>query len=104
MRKIGLLGRRWLVSRKRNINLFDLSSQWKKSVFEKLEELSIADDDNELEIQDVEEEVIRPEEIHLPRPGTAAEHDGDILLHQHELSSDEDQYHPQFGRLSKRTN
>ncbi|PPQ89462.1 hypothetical protein CVT25_012963, partial [Psilocybe cyanescens] len=38
LRKIGLLGSRWIVSRKRNTNLFDLANVWKKTVFRKLDE------------------------------------------------------------------
>ena len=41
--KIGILGSRWLVSRKRNTNLFDLANVWKKTVFRKLDE-RIADE------------------------------------------------------------
>lgn len=35
IRKTDLIDRRWLVSRKRNINLFDLATQWKKVVLDK---------------------------------------------------------------------
>jgi hypothetical protein len=37
IRKIDILNRRMIVSRKRNRNLFDLTSLWKKTVFAKLE-------------------------------------------------------------------
>ncbi|PPQ94778.1 hypothetical protein CVT25_008385, partial [Psilocybe cyanescens] len=43
LRKIGLLGSRWIVSRKHNTNLFDLANVWKKTVFRKLDE-NIADE------------------------------------------------------------
>ncbi|KAF8985057.1 hypothetical protein BDQ17DRAFT_1168120, partial [Cyathus striatus] len=36
--KIGILGRRWIVSRKRTTNLFDLANAWKKAVFQQLNE------------------------------------------------------------------
>ncbi|KAF9455359.1 hypothetical protein BDZ94DRAFT_1242306, partial [Collybia nuda] len=37
IRKLDILQRRWIVSRKRTINLFDMASLWKKIVVEKID-------------------------------------------------------------------
>ncbi|PPQ91510.1 hypothetical protein CVT25_007840, partial [Psilocybe cyanescens] len=56
LRKIGLLRSRWIVSRKRNTNLFDLANVWKKTVFRKLDE-NIAEEGGVVPlIQDVDED------------------------------------------------
>ena len=38
LRRIGLLGSHWLVSRKCNTNIFNLANVWKKTVFNKIDE------------------------------------------------------------------
>lgn len=105
LRKIGILGRRWLVSRKRNINVFDLSSQWKKAVFEKMSEMVIADNTAPSpQILDADDAIVpdpgQVPEIHI----NVQDNDSDDDIYLHQRSSSDDEEHPLFGRASKRTN
>ena len=94
--KIGILGSRWIVSRKRNTNLFDLANVWKKIVFRQLDE-NIAQEGgvdptipNADEIEDPGEEL----------PHNQEDSDNDIIqLHRRERSQELE--HPEFGRQSK---
>ena len=92
--KIGILGSRWLVSRKRNTMLFNLANVWKKTVFRKLDERITEEGGVNPMIHNVD---------HLDRQLEAIPHEadlkGDIILHQHERS--EELEHPEFGRSSK---
>lgn len=100
LRKIGLLGSRWIVSRKRNTNLFDLSTQWKKAVFRKLDE-NVASEggvDAQSSIVEVSDHLGR---ARFPVP-EHVEEDMEIVLHRRDRS--EDREHPEFGRGSKKTN
>ena len=99
LRKIGLLGSRWVVSRKRNTNLFDLTNTWKKIVFRQLDE-RIAEEGG------VVPEIPRndPLELMLETDKSMAqalnvEEDMEIVLHRREHS--EELEHPEFGRISK---
>ena len=97
LRKIGLLRSRWIVSRKRNTNLFDLSNVWKKIVFQKLDE-NIAQEGG------VDPMILNEGEGNIPdrvRP-IIEEDENVILLHRRERSDEPE--HPEFGRSSKRTN
>ena len=105
LRKIGILGRRWLVSRKRNTNLYDLSQKWKKVVFETLDEQIQNEGGFAPTIQDVEVITNTPQQVQLPGLATSADSDEEsIQLHRRSRSPDNEQEHPEFGRLSKRTN
>ncbi|KAH9479976.1 hypothetical protein JR316_0008573 [Psilocybe cubensis] len=100
LRKIGLLGSRWIVSRKRNTNLFDLANVWKKTVFRKLDE-NIAEKGGVVpETQNVNETyhsalVEAAEQISI-------ESDNEIILHRRSISQERE--HPEFGRISKSYN
>ena len=54
MSKTDILGRRWLVSRKRTRNLFDLTSLWKKAVITRLDEDVLMDDSDDSELMSVD--------------------------------------------------
>jgi hypothetical protein len=99
LRKIGLLGSRWVVSRKRNTNLFDLANVWKKVVFRQLDE-HIAEEGG------VVPEIPRndPLTLMLETDKSLAQalevpEDDEIVLHRREHS--EELEHPEFGRISK---
>ena len=92
--KIGLLGSRWIVSRKRNTNLFDLANVWKKTVFRKLDERIAEEGGVNPTIPNVDPLDRQLEAI--PRETSIEE---DIQLHQREHS--EELVHPEFGRLTK---
>ena len=95
--KIGILGAKWLVSRKRNTNLLDLSNVWKKIVFQKIDE-DIAqqggvvpnDSDDEMYTDDLAPGDPRNDEESAP---------ADIHLHRRSPSLELE--HHQFGRSSK---
>jgi len=98
--KIGLLGSRWIVSRKRTKNLFDLATKWKNTVFDKLDEV-IVDDivtnvPNRLNTMD-NWLGLRPKERIVDLTA-----DSEISLHRRD--SDDEMEHPEFGRLSKYMN
>ena len=101
LRKIGLLGRRWIVSRKRNANLFDLANVWKKTVFRKLDE-AIAEEGGVVPMNQTADAL----DNLLPADRAAVEdvdqEEDEIILHQRERS--EDLEHPEFGRISKSYN
>jgi len=104
LRKIGMLGRRWLVSRKRGTNLFDLSNVWKKLVIKKMDE-AIADEggvfpDAPSDNVTYDASANRTENPRARFADSESEH---IDLHGRD-SSEEEQEHPIFGRMSKRTN
>ena len=92
--KIGLLGSRWIVSRKRNTNLFDLANVWKKTVFRKLDE-AIAEEGG------VNPTIPSADPLDLQLRAIHHENsiDEDIQLHQREHSQELE--HPEFGRISK---
>lgn len=72
IRKIGILNRRMIVSRKRTRNLFDLTSLWKKTVLTHL-------DEDALDPQPVEEvlEPIEPIDIAMNPPGSPGSDDSE---------------------------
>ena len=92
--KIGLLGSRWIVSRKRTTNLFDLANVWKKTVFRKLDD-KIATEGGVNPTIPSTDHLDRQLEA-IPRETTLNE---DIILHQREHSQELE--HPEFGRISK---
>jgi hypothetical protein len=105
LRKIGITGCRWLVSRKRGTNLLDLANTWKKIVFQKLDE-SIA------ETGFATSSIINPEGREL-----LLEHERFMLtnwgggiapepenINPHFRSVSPDMIHPEFGRISKTHN
>ena len=94
LRKIGLLGSRWIVSRKRNTNLFDLANVWKKVVFRQLDE-SIAQEGG------VDPMIPNDDELYIPEDNRSLiqEVEQDIILHRR--SSSRELEHPEFGRSSK---
>ena len=96
LRRIGLLGSRWIVSRKRNTNLFDLANVWKKIVFRQLDENISAEGGVDPMIP-IENEAQLPVPADLVTQET--EDQGDIVLHRRE--SPEGLDHPEFGRTSK---
>jgi hypothetical protein len=52
VRKINILNRRMIVSRKRTKNLFDLTSLWKKTVISKLEHDATGPDQDSMDVDD----------------------------------------------------
>jgi hypothetical protein len=90
LRKIGLLGSRWIVSRKRNTNLFDLANVWKKTVFRQLDE-TIATEGGVNPMIPIDECITEPVDYQSLTQ--------DIILHRRERSQELD--HPEFGRSSK---
>ena len=97
--KIGLLGSRWVVSRKRNINLFDLENVWKKVVFRQL-------DNNIAEESSVIPEIPRDDPLTLMLAADKSlgqalkvEEDNKIVLHHREHSQELE--NPEFSRASK---
>ena len=97
LRKIGLLGSRWLVSRKRNTNLFDLTNVWKKMVFQKVDE-AIADEGG------VDPMIPDPDVTHDALSYDPTDDLEEDIIIGHRRSESPDQDHPQFGRLTKRGN
>jgi len=95
LRKIGLLGCRWIVSRKRTTNLLDLSQVWKKTVFRKLDE-AIADEGGVLPENSNNIESVELPGLNLQEPVT--------YIHSHFRSVSPESYHPEFGRISKTHN
>jgi hypothetical protein len=101
LRKIGILGRRWIVSRKRNTNLFDLSNVWKKTVFRKLDE-AIADEGGvDVGVSTRIPSMLDEYEDNLLHT-IAIESDDELILHRRDSSPE--QHHPEFGRISKTHN
>ena len=102
LRKIGLLNCRWIVSRKRTANLFDLSTQWKKTVFRKLDE-AIAEEGGvvpEISNVDVGAQILAGHRSHAAQyVSELVVPDEEIILHRRDYSSEME--HPEFGRLSK---
>src|SRR5271169_900274 len=97
LRKIGLLGSRWIVSRKRNTNLFDLANVWKKTVFRQLDE-NIAQEGGVVPNDPIVVPLItQPVFDRLHAQEQASEED--MILHQRERSQELE--HLEFGRLSK---
>jgi hypothetical protein len=92
--KIGILGSRWLVSRKRTTNLFDLANVWKKTVFRKLDERIAEEGGVNPTIPNVD-----PLDFQLEAIPREVEIEQVIQLHQREHS--EELEHPEFGRISK---
>ena len=99
LRKIGLLGSRWVVSRKRNTNLFDLANVWKKVVFRQL-------DNNIAEEGGVVPEIPHDDPLTLLLAADKSlaqalevEEDNEIVLHRREHSQELE--NPEFGRASK---
>ena len=93
--KIGILGSRWMVSRKRTKNLFDLATKWKNIVFDKL------NDDFQQENADIYPRIPQAGSA-LPGNQSEASDDGpneEIVLHRRSSSPEMD--HSTFGRLSK---
>lgn len=104
LRKIGMLGRRWLVSRSRTTNLFDLSNVWKKLVLRKMdEELANAGGLHPDALRDTAIFDPLANRLYNPKARFADPDSDQVNLSRHD-SSDEDQEHPEFGKISKRTN
>ena len=95
--RIGILGSRWIVSRKRTTNLFDLANVWKKIVFQKLDE-TIADEGGVDPTIPIVEEDNEPGED-LPHNLASTDEVSDVILHRRSRSIDQE--HPEFGRSSK---
>ena len=102
LRKIGLLNCRWIVSRKRTANLFNLSTQWKKTVFRKLDE-AIAEEGGvvpEISNIDVGAQLLAAHRSHaMQYVSELIVPDEEIVLHRRDYSLEME--HPEFGRLSK---
>jgi hypothetical protein len=97
LRKIGLLSSRWIVSRKRNTNLFDLSNVWKKIVFQKLNE-NIAQEGG------VDPMIPGPTVSDNLEYDRLHDREDENVINIHRRSVTPNQEHPEFGRASKRTN
>ena len=93
--KIGILGSRWIVSRKRNTNLFDLSNVWKKIVIRQLDEAIAEEGGVDPMIPIVNELDNLREELPQNLDNT------DEVLHLHRRERSEELEHPAFGRMSK---
>jgi len=98
LRKIGLLRSRWIVSRKRNTNLFDLTNVWKKIVLRQLDE-NIAQEGG---VDPMIPTCVNEDEPTSSKPAIADTVEETIYIHRR--STTPDQEHPEFGRSSKRTN
>jgi len=99
LRKIGLLGCRWMVSRSRNTTLFNLTNVWKKMVLHKLDEVI----SNEGGV----DPMIPPADIDNGLMGQNLDPlntSNDEIIEIHRRSRSPDQEHLEFGMLSKRTN
>ncbi len=95
--KIGLLGSRWMVSRKRTKNLFDLATKWKNAVFDKLDEVIAEDNSANVPIDSTLDRWLGlPSDRQLGKHHVDSEH---VTLHAKD--SDDEMEHPDFGRLSK---
>ena len=101
LRKIGLLGRRWIVSRKRTTNLFDLSSQWKKTVFRKLDEAIAEDGGANITNLSLDDSLFA---AHMKNTGSVTYDSDTEIGPSHRRSPEQDTWIPEFGRASKRTN
>ena len=93
--KIGILGSRWIVSRKRNTNLFDLANVWKKIVFQQLDENIAQEGGVDPTIPNVDENLNLGEVL----PHNQDNDDDVINIHRRERSQELE--HPEFGRMSK---
>ena len=95
--KIGLLGSRWIVSRKRNKNLFDLTTKWKNTVFDKLDEIIVKDN-----LTNVSTDSTLDQWLGLPADRRTGKSNADSgQVHLHSRDSDDAMEHPTFGRLLK---
>ena len=99
LRKIGLLGSRWVVSRKRNTNLFDLANVWKKIVIRQLDENIATEGGVVPEIPHDDPLTLMLETDKFLAQALEVPEDNEILLHRRERS--EELEHPEFGRISK---
>ncbi len=105
LRKIGITGCRWLVSRKRGTNLLDLSNKWKKIVFQKLDEEIATTGFSTPQTIDPEnrELLLEAERFRLTNwPGGVPPEPEYSTSHFRDVSPDD--VHPEFGRLSKTHN
>ena len=101
LRKTGILGRRYIVSRKRGRNIFDLTNTWKKVVFRQMDE-NIAEEGGvvptippvDLGSHLLDASKSLAESIEL------SDDESDIVLHRRSASPDQE--HPMLGRGSKR--
>ncbi len=97
-----MLGRRWLVSRKRTSNLFDLTNVWKKAVLHVVDkEVAVPTRQRTRFITDPAEYVAALNRTTNPKVSTL---DTEEELNVHQRDSSDDEYHPDLGRMSKRTN
>ncbi len=105
LRKIGIVGCRWLVSRKRGTNLLDLANTWKKVVFRKLDE-TIADEGGstpDIINTSMSGTLLESEQFRLTNwPGGHPPEPENINPHFRSVSPDS--VHPEFGRISKTHN
>jgi hypothetical protein len=94
--KIGLLGSRWIVSRKRTKNLLDLTTKWKNMVFDKMDEAIVS------EISDCRPQIRTLDEwLGLDATKSVNRPNADSGQPIHLRDSDDEMVHPEFGRLSK---
>jgi hypothetical protein len=97
--KIGLLGSRWVVSRKRTKNLFDLTTKWKNAVFQKLDEAITTDITSHSDSVPIDSTLDKWLGLPLNKSGKPNAVSGNVILHSKD--SDDEMEHPEFGRLSK---
>ena len=104
LRRIGILGRRWIVSRKRTTNIFDLTNVWKKTVLRTLDAaVATSGGNSSTFINPPVTRIELPATVPSKPAGNTSDSDEDIILHRRS-SPDVEMYHPEFGRMSKRTN
>jgi hypothetical protein len=97
IRAAGFTGAKWLVSRKRNANLFDLTTQWKRIVFQKMDD-AVAEEGG-AQPEDPKLDLVEAQlEAHRALAGTPPQEEV-ILLNRRSPSPGQD--HPEFGRGSK---
>jgi hypothetical protein len=104
LRKAGLLGSRWIVSRKRTKNLLDLATKWKNMVFDKLDEVItddiITNDPSQNQSTNIN---LGPDwDLSLRQfPSVLAAPLQEDTINIHRQSPDGDDYDPTFGRSYK---
>ncbi|KAF8991146.1 hypothetical protein BDQ17DRAFT_1466349 [Cyathus striatus] len=101
--KIGILGRRWIVSRKRTTNLFDLANAWKKAVFQKLDEELTNNSGIVSSIQSSEPVASTSvADRSQTTPSTHMGEDEEEIIYPHYYNrSPTPEIHPEFGRLAE---
>jgi len=100
LRKIGILSSKWIVSKKRNRNLFDLSTVWKKAVFKRMDE-NLANSSAIVPTIRTNDPLDRQLESLRSNPLTSLSEDDEMEIDIHRRSPPSGTEHPDFGRLSK---